>query len=254
MTVETKIFPQKDYPTRELLEPLMVEAGFGTLPDKWEGTSEAMFMPEMLVEIMKHENSTDILFRNKIVIEEVDFRDVKKMFYFYTRWAGLDNKIQSLVFRLISLIGKQPKYFYNHDMISLTIEEKYYYAILVRLLFDNRNVNVQSNYAPVFSILYIMWQERWGEETIPTVQAVKNLLEYNEELFSEKYNIEEITSESYEIGIFLSFDMLVEDILYVWQQGIPPEKIKFFQEMGFNWYEIADTAKNMPDEWYSALA
>lgn len=247
-------FLAKDYPTRELLEPLMLESGFGKLPEDWVGESTAMFLPELLIEIMKRDDNTDILYRNEVTIEENDFRDVKFTFYFYTRWAGLNDKVQSLVFRLISLIKKQPKYLVNDEWYSLTIEEKYYYAILVRLLFDERTKITGGVYAPVFTMLHMLWQERYGNDTIPTIEAVNNMLYYNDELFDGIYEIGEVETEEYEIGIALTFDMVVEDILYTWSLGVPPSKIKLLVEMDIPLEHMVETSDNMPDEWYKILA
>jgi hypothetical protein len=247
-------FPAEDYPTRELLEPLMVEAGFGKLPDVWLGSSTAMFLPELIIEIMKRDGNTDILYKNEVTIEDNNFRDIKFTFYFYTRWAGVDNKVQSLVFRLISLIKNQPKYLVEGELYSLTIEEKYYYAILVRTMFDERTTITGGVYAPVFTMLYMLWQERYGKDSIPTIKAVENMLQYNDELFDGIYKVEEVETEEYEIGIALTFDMVVEDILYIWSLGVPPSRIKLMIEMDIPLEHMVETSDNMPDEWYKILA
>ena len=254
METTLAVFPPEDYPKRELLEPLMVEAGLGVLPPEWAGVSEALFLPEMLIELMKANGSTDILYKNEISILSEKVRDIKFTHYFYTRWAGLDEKTSSLIFRLINLLGKQPKYLVEDEWKPLTIEEKYYYAILVRMLFNSRKISLTGNYAPTYSLLHILWQDNYGGQAVPSVQSVKDMLFYDEALFSGDYFIENITSRDYEEGLELSLFDSVPRVLSIWELGIVPSRIKTLYELGFTYKDMLRDGDIVPEEWYEALA
>lgn len=254
METTIAVFPPENYPTRELLEPLMLEAELGKLPEDWAGKSEALFMPEMLVELMKFNGSTNILYKNEVAIVSEKVREVKFTHYFYTRWAGVDNKTESLIFRLINLLGKQPKYLVEDEWKPLTIEEKYYYAILVRLLFNSRKISATGSYAPTYSLLHILWQDNYGGQAVPSIQSVKDMLFYDEALFGGDYFIDNITSNDYEEGLELSLFDSVPTVLSIWELGIVPSRIKTLYALGFTYKDMLKDGDIVPEEWYEALA
>lgn len=253
METTVAVFPPENYPTRELLEPLMLEAELGKLPEDWAGKSEALFMSEMLVELMKFNGSTNILYKNEVAIVSEKVREVKFTHYFYTRWAGVDNKTESLIFRLIKLLGNQPKYLIGDEWKVLTIEEKYYYAILVRMLFATPTNTVTGTYAPVYSLLHILWQDNYGEQAVPSIEGVKSMLLFNEMLFSGDYFINDIVTDEYETGIELALFHPGVDILELWEKGIVPTKIKMLYHLGLTYKELLKDGDVLPEEWYNEL-
>lgn len=257
----TLFFAPEDYPKREFLEPLLINSGLipeDYIPENYNGHSKARFLPELLVNLILLGN-TNILSNYEIKVDK-SFSGAKTIFKFYTTWAGLDEKNTSLTFRCLNMIGTNVKYFSEDgSIITLSIEERYYYAILVRTILQAQNGVYGNLGTPTYALYNKVWMENINPQTVIPIEVLSNCITINNfvydtnEFMSLPAEYVDLTSREYEDLIYLACLYDANYILLHWENNVHPTKFRAILDMGVPVDEVIEYAKALPDEWYNVL-